>query len=235
MTWWTVARREWTTAFASPLAYVLMALFLLLCGYFFVAVLLAIQSTDMTPFFSNVGVLLVFLAPLLTMRLIAEERKLGSEELILTSPVTPAQWVVGKFVGALLVYTAFLAVTLLYPLTLGRLGALDVPATAGGYLGLWLFGAAVLAMGVFASSLTDNQVVAAMVAFALGLLFYAAGWVSGTLSGPLGSLFQYLSLPDQYQSFAKGVLDTSHVVYFASLIAGFIFLAVRAVDARRWA
>lgn len=235
MRWWTVARRELTTSFTSPLAYVLMGLFLVLTGYFFVAVLLALQTTDMSPYFSNVGVLLIFLAPLLTMRLIAEERKLGSEELILTSPITPAQWVVGKFVGALLVYTAFLLLTLLYPLTLSRLGTLAVAATLSGYLGLWLLGAAILAMGVFASSLTDNQVVAAMIAFALALIFWAAGWVSTSLSGPLGSFFTYVGLPSQYQDFSAGVLDTTHIVFFLSLIVGFIFLAVRAVDARRWA
>lgn len=235
MRWWTVARRELTTSFTSPFAYVLMGLFLLLAGYFFVAIVLALQATDMTPWFSNASILLIFLAPLLTMRLISEERKLGSEELILTSPITPAQWVVGKFAGVFLVYTAFLVVTLLYPLTLSRLGSLQVAATLSGYLGLWLVGGAVLAMGLFASSLTDNQVVAAMISFALALLFYVSSWVSGTLSGPVGSFFQYISLQTQYQDFAKGVLDTSHLVFFLSLIVGFVFLAVRAIDARRWA
>jgi ABC-2 type transport system permease protein len=233
--WWTVARRELASAFLSPLAYVLGGVYLLISGYFFVGVLLGSQSTDMQPVLDNIDVLLLFVAPLLTMRLLAEERRLGTDELILTSPVTPAQWVVGKFAGALGVWTAFVLVTVLYPIIAAHLGYLDVMATVGGYVGLWLLGAALLAAGVFASSLTDNQAVAAMVGFGIGLLLWVAGWMSGALSGSLSSFLGYLSAPNQYADFAKGILDTSHLVYFLSLIVGFLFLAVRSVDARRWA
>jgi len=235
MSWWTVARRELGSAFASPLAYVLMALYLLLSGYFFVAIVLQSQTTNVSPMLQNVAVVLLFLAPLFTMRLLAEERRLGTDELILTSPISPAQWVFGKFAGALGEWTVFIGVTLLYPLALSRMGAVAWGATLTGYLGLWLIGAALLAAGTFASSLTDNQVVAAMVGFAIALLLWAASWVSGSASGWGQNLLNYISAPSQFSPLASGVLNTSNLVYFVSLTVGFLFLAVRVIDARRWA
>jgi ABC-2 type transport system permease protein len=236
MSWWTVARRELGSAFTSPLAYVLMALYLLLSGYFFVAIVLQSQTTDMSPMLQNVAVVLLFLAPLFTMRLLAEERRLGTDELILTSPITPGQWVFGKFVGALGEWTVFIAVTLLYPLALSRMGNVAWPATFAGYFGLWLLGATLLAAGVFASSLTDNQVVAAMVAFAIALLFWAASWVSSSVTTTwVQNFLNYISAPSQFSPLASGVLNTSNLVYFISITAGFLFLAVRVIDARRWA
>lgn len=235
MSWWTVARRELGSAFQSPLAYVLMALFLLLSGYFFVAVVVSSQSSDMGGVLQNMAVLLLFLAPMFTMRLLAEERRLGTDELVLTSPISPSQWVAGKFAGVMTEWTIFLAVTLLFPLALSRLGQVAWGATLGGYLGLWLIGGALLAAGLFASSLTDNQVVAAMVGFALALLFWVASWLSGSLSGALSNFLSYISMPDQYSQFARGVIPTANVIFLLSLIAGFMFLTVRIVDARRWA
>jgi ABC-2 type transport system permease protein len=235
MKWWTVARREVATAFLSPLAYVLLAVFLLLSGFFFVSILFSTQNTDTTPFLEDMAVLLLFLAPLITMRLVAEEKRLGTDELVLTSPVSPAQWILGKYAGALAVWTVFLAFTVIYPLILRHLGPLDGRAAAAGFAGLWLLGATLLALGLLASSVTDSQVVAAMLGFGLALLFWIASWVAGSLSGRLYDFLHYVSLPDQYLDFAKGLVDTTHLVYFLSLIAGSLFLAVRAVDARRWA
>jgi ABC-2 type transport system permease protein len=235
MSWWTVARRELGSAFSSPLAYVLMALYFLLSGYFFFAIVVSSQTTDLSAMLQNVAVVLLFLAPLFTMRLLAEERRLGTDELILTSPISPAQWVIGKFAGALAEWTVFVGVTLVYPLALSRLGTVDWGPVLSGYLGLWLLGAALLAAGVFASSLTDNQVVAAMVGFALALLFWASSWVSGSASGWAQNLLNYLSAPAQFSPLTAGLLNTSNLVYFVSITAGFLFLAVRVIDTRRWA
>lgn len=230
--WWVVARREWQVSFQSPLAYVLLALWMLLSGFFYVSLLLQTQSTDLGPLGQNMIILLLFIAPLLTMRLLAEERKTGSDELILTAPLSPAQWVCGKYVGSLLVWTVFAVVSFLFPLVTSRLGAVDWGVVGTSWLGLWLFGAATLAIGLFASALTDNQVVAAMVSFAVVLLFYATTWIQTT--GWLSTLLTYISMPGQLNDFTLGILSVRHLVYFVSLIVGFLFISVRAVDLRRW-
>jgi len=230
--WWVIARREWQVSFQSPLAYVLLGLWMLLAGWFYVSIILSSQSTDLGPLGQNMTILLLFIAPLLTMRLLAEERRSGSEELMLTAPLSPAQWVVGKYIGALLVWTIFIAVAFLFPLVTSRLGALAWGPVAALWLGLWLFGAATLAIGLFASALTENQVVAAMVSFAVVLLFYATTWIQTT--GWVSTLLGYLSMPNQLNDFTVGILSVRHLLYFISLICGFLFISVRAVDMRRW-
>jgi ABC-2 type transport system permease protein len=233
--WWTVARREWRVTFSSPLAFVLLGIWMLMSGYFYVALITATQSSDLAPLLENMLVLVLFLAPLLSMRLLAEERRSGSEELVLTAPISPAQWVVGKYVGVLSVWTVFVAVALLFPLATGRLGTVDWGVVASSYLGMWLFGAVCLAAGLFASALTDNQLVAALVGFVIVLLLYAASFFGSATSGWLGNLLQYLALPNQFNDFSVGLISVSPTVYYVSLAVGFLFLAVRAVDMRRWA
>ena len=230
--WWVIARREWQVAFQSPLAYVLIGLWMLLAGWFYVSLLLQSQSTDLGPLGQNLIILLLFIAPLLTMRLLAEERRSGSEELVLTAPISPAQWVLGKYVGALLVWTMFAAVSFLFPLVTSRLGTVDWGIVGASWLGLWLFGATTLAIGLFASSLTDNQVVAAMVSFAIVLLFYATTWLQTT--GWVSTLLSYVSLPGELNNFTLGIINVSNLIYFLSLICGFLFVSVRSVDLRRW-
>ena len=233
--WWVVARREWRITFSSPLAFVLLGIWMLMSGYFFVALITATQSSDMAPLLENMLVLVLFLAPLLSMRLLAEERRSGSEELILTAPISPAQWVLGKYAGVLAVWTVFVLTTLLFPLATGRLGTVDWGVVGASYLGMWLFGAVCLAVGLFDSSLTDNQLVAALVGFAIVLLLYAASFFGSSASGWLGNLLQYVALPSQFNNFSVGLISVSPMVYYVSLAIGFIFLAVRAVDMRRWA
>ncbi len=230
--WWVVARREWQVSFQSPLAYVLLGIWMLLAGYFYVSILLGNQTTNLSALYQNLIILLLFIAPLLTMRLLAEERRTGSEELMLTAPLSPAQWVAGKYIGALLVWTVFSVVSLLFPLVTSRLGTLDWGITASSFLGLWLFGASTLAIGIFASSLTENQVVAAMVSFAVVLLFYATTWIQTT--GWVSTLLTYVSMPGQLNNFTLGVIGVQNLIYFVSLIFGFLFISVRAVDLRRW-
>ncbi len=230
--WWVIARREWQVAFQAPLAWVLLALWMFMGGRFFVGSLLGSQSTDLTPVFWNLAVLLIFIAPLLTMRLLAEERRNGSDELVLTAPVSTGQWVLGKYVGVLFVWTMFAIVSLLFPLATSRFGAVQWGVVASSWIGMWLFGAATLAMGLFASALTSNQVVAAMVSFAVVLLFYGSTWVPG--HGWVGTLMNYISLPSQFNNFTLGLVSVSHLIYMVSLCVGFLFLAVRVVDLRRW-
>lgn len=221
--------------FQSPLAYILLTLWMLIAGYFYVAILVQSASSDMGPLIQNLLVLLLFIAPALTMRLIAEEQKQHTDELILTTPISPAQWVIGKYLGALLTWTVFAVAALIFPLVTSRLGQMSWGIVFASYIGMWLFGAAALAVGLLASAITDNQIVAFMIAFVIILLFYAMGWISSSTSGALSSLLQYVSMTNEFTNFSLGLLPVSNLVYFVSFIVGFVFLAVRAVDLRRWA
>jgi ABC-2 type transport system permease protein len=232
--WWVIARREWRSAFSSPLAYVLLGLWMLVSGWFYVSLVTVTQSSDLGPLVQNMLVLVLLLAPILTMRLIAEERRAGTEELVLTAPISPAQWVVGKYLGTLAVWTVYVAASFVYPLWTSRLGSVDWGVVAANWIGLWLYGAATLAIGLFASAITDHQLVAAMVSFVIGLLLYAASFFGTVTSGWLGNLVQYVSLVSEFNDFSLGLIGVSQLVYFVSLAAGFLFLAVRAVDLRRW-
>ncbi len=233
--WWVVARRELRVSFQSPLAYILLALWMFIAGYFYVSILLGSGSSDMGPLVQNLIVLLLFIAPLLTMKLLAEERRAGTDELILTTPISPAQWVIGKYLGALGTWTLFTVASLIFPLVTSRLGAMAWGIVFGAYLGLWLFGAATLAAGLLATAVTDNQIVAAMLTFVIILFFYATSWIAGSVSGPISTLMQYVSMPNQFNNFSLGLITIRNLVYFVSVSVGFIFLAVRAVDMRRWA
>ena len=221
--------------FQSPLAYILLTLWMLIAGYFYVAILVQSASSDMGPLIQNLLVLLLFIAPALTMRLIAEEQKQHTDELILTTPISAAQWVIGKYLGALLTWSVFAVVALVFPLVTSRLGQMSWGIVFASYIGMWLFGAAALAVGLLASAITDNQIVAFMIAFVIILLFYAMGWISSSTSGTLSSLLQYVSMTNEFTNFSLGLLPVSNLVYFVSFVVGFVFLAVRAVDLRRWA
>ncbi len=231
--WWVVARREWQVAFQTPLAYVLLGLWMLVAGFFYVGQLLSPYggSTDMGTLVGQLVVLVLFLAPFLTMRLLAEERRMRSDELMLTAPLSPAQWVVGKYVGALMVWTVFTLAAGLFPLITSRLGLMDWGTVGASWLGLWLFGAAGLAVGLFASAVTDSQLVAAMISFVILLLLYLAAIVSA--SGWFATFLNYMTMPSHLTSFTVGTLAIKDVIYYVSLVAGFLFLSVRAVDLRR--
>ena len=230
--WWVVARREWQVAFQTPLAYILLGLWMLLSGFMYVGLLVSSQSSDLSALVQNMTVLVLFMAPFLTMRLLAEERRSGSEELVLTAPISASQWVVGKYIGAVLVWSVFVLVSVLFPLVTSRVGQEDWGTVAASWGGLWLFGDATLAVGLFASSLTDNQLIAAMLSFVIILLFYIASWVQ--VGGWLATLLSYIDLPDQLSAFSVGSIAVTPLVFFLSLIGGFLFLSVRSVDLRRW-
>ncbi|MBE3590640.1 MAG: ABC transporter permease subunit [Firmicutes bacterium] len=232
---WTVARRELGSYFTSPTAYVLLAVFAAICGYFFVTLVVVSSAPDVSGLLGNVALLFVFIAPVWTMRLLSEERRAGTEELILTSPVSPWQWVAGKFLGTLVLYLAFLVVTLVYPLAVWHYGgSFDWHAMLTTYLGLVLLGAAFLSLGLWASSLSDNPVVAGMIGFGFTLLLWLADWLGGSVGGRLGDVLNYLAVYRHLWDFVRGVIDTQHLIYFGSLIFAGLFFAVRSIEARRW-
>ena len=248
-----IAHKELKGYFASPVAYVVIGFSAILFGWFFINLLYFFERASMqagmglggpeavnvnemliSPLFLNVSVILLFTLPLITMRTYAEEKRSGTIELLLTSPLTDVQIVTGKFLGGLVLYAGMLAVTLVHMGFLFWFGNPEWRPVATGYLGLLLMGGCFLSLGLFISSLTNNQIIAGMVTFAVFLLFWIINWIS-TFTGPtMQSVLNYLSITDHLSDFARGVIDTKHLVYYVSFIAFSLFLTVRTVDSERW-
>lgn len=233
---WTITARELKAYFASPIAYIVSALYLVAMGYLFSLILLSSQDASLRNTFSNMVFVLLLLAPALTMKSLADEQRMGTIELLLTSPVHDWQVVVGKFLGSLILFAImFMGPTLYYVLILKVFGQPDFGPILTGYLGVLLLGAGFLAIGVFTSSLTQNQVVAYFSGLVILLLLWiadAASNISGT--GPIGNALSYLAITRHYDDFFRGVVDTTHVVYSLSVIAIALFLATQMLQTRRW-
>ena len=176
-------KKELKSYFVSPIAWVVMSVFLLISGYFFTVILLSTNLPELKITFHNMGITFLFLSPLFTMRLLAEEKKLGTEELLFTLPLTDAQIVLSKYLASLTVFLILLGITWVYPLFLLSWGKPDMGPIFTGYLGLFLMGASFLAVGLFSSSLTENQIIAAVVGFGTLLLFWIIGWAGYSLGG----------------------------------------------------
>ncbi|OLC17106.1 MAG: ABC transporter permease [Candidatus Rokubacteria bacterium 13_1_40CM_69_27] len=239
--------------FTSPIAWVILTIFTLITGYFFYSIfafftLASMQSmmnpamarelnvTDsvLRPLFSNISVILLLLMPLVTMRLFAEERRSGTIELLLTYPVRDGAVLIGKYLAALAVYGVMLAATLVYPALVLYFARVEWGVLLTGYLGLLLMGATFLAVGVFASSLTENQIVASITTFGVLLIFWVIGWSADYVGGVVGRVLTHVSLLEHFDSFAKGVLDTKDVVYYLDFTIVALFLTLRSLEARRW-
>ena len=180
------------------------------------------------------GLIMLFLFPLITMRTYAEEKRSGTIELLLTSPVTDVEIIIGKFLGAMLLYAAMLAVTLIHIGILFIFGNPEWKPIATGYLGLLLMGGCFLSLGLFISSLTKNQIVAAMATFAVFLMLWVINWISTFVGPTTQTVLQYLSLTEHFDDFAKGIIDTKHVIYYLSFMAFGLFLTAKSVDSERW-
>ena len=231
----TIAWKESKIYFSTPGAYVIGAMFLVITGIFFVA--------DVTRPFAEASVrgiidwttfFMVFLAPLLTMRLLSEEEKLGTLELLLTAPVRDWEVVLGKYIAAYLILLATLSLTLYYVLLLYIFGEPDTGPVLSAYLGLLLLGSAALAVGLLGSSLSGNQIVAAAVGIAMLLLLSFVDRVADLVGGTAGDVLSGFSLNTHTADFTRGVIDTANVGYFLSLAAVFLFLTIRSLETRRW-
>jgi ABC-2 type transport system permease protein len=246
-----IAGKELRGYFASPIGYIIVGFFALLYGWFFYVPLsyfnrqsmqmsmggggtLNINQMLIAPMLTNASVVILFVMPMITMRTYSEEKRSGTIELLLTSPVTDVQIILGKFFGALGLYVALLAVTLLHMAILFTYGAPAWKPVATGYLGLLLMGSCFLSVGLLISSLTKNQIVAGMVTFAVFLMLWVINWI-GSFVGPTAqAILQQMSITDHFDDFARGVLDTKHLVYYLSFISLGLFLTAKAVDAERW-
>ncbi len=230
-----IAQKELNTYFASPLAYIITAFFLLLSGFFFYILLAQSSEVSLRYWYGNMIVVLLFVAPLITMRLLAEEQRMGTIELLMTSPVRDWEVVVGKYLAAFVFMAFMFALTLFYPLLLSRIGQPDWGPIVSGYLGILLYAGATLAIGLFASSLNQNQVVGAFVSFVILLIFYLLNFFAQVMNaGALSGLLQYLTINAHLDDFARGVIDTQHVVYYLAAIALFLFITTRIVESKRW-
>lgn len=231
---WSLTKRELGSYFLSPTAYVVLALFLFISGYFFSTWVISSREPDLRPVLSQMGVIFLFLVPALTSRLWSEELKQGTDEFLMTSPISTTQIVLAKYFAVLGLLAIFLGATFVYPAILDYWGQPDWRAMLTGYLGLFLLGAAALAVGFFASSLTDSQMVSALIAFALLLGFWIVSWAADALPYSWRPVLEYLSLTGHYTDFSKGVLDSKHLIYFVSLTGGFLFLTAQRLENARW-
>ncbi len=229
-----VAERELKSYFVSPIAYVIGAAFMLIAGYLFSVILLNTNEASLRYMISNLSVIWLFVAPFITMRLLAEEARTGTIELLLTNPVRDFEVVLGKFIGALLFVLALLALTLYFPALLFAFGNPDVGPIVTCYLGVILQAAAFLSIGLMVSSFTQNQIVAAFVTFAILLLMWLSESVANFVGRPFNEVVRYLSVTSHFQDFSRGVVDTTHVIYFPSVVAAALFLTLLSLQSRRW-
>jgi ABC-2 type transport system permease protein len=234
---WTICWRELRSYFVSPIAYGAGALFLLINGYLFSVISIQSQEASLRNVMTNMMFILLLLSPALTMRLLADEQRMGTIELLLTAPLRDWQIVVGKYLGSLIAFVAvLLAPTLYYVLILGVFGQPDYGPIATSYLGILLLGASFLAVGVFSSSLTQNQIIAYFAGLVILLLLWVAdaGNTALGFAGPVGDTLSYLAFPQHYTNFFAGVIDTRDLVYSLTLIAVPLFLATQVLQSRRW-
>jgi ABC-2 type transport system permease protein len=230
-----VAWKEIQVYFSSPTAYIVGMMFLALSGFFFARDLNdPFPEASLTGFFDGATIILLLLAPALTMRLMAEEQKLGTIELLLTSPVRDWEVVVGKYLASLVFLLATVSMTLYYTILLYVFASPDPGPIYAGYLGLVLYGGAAVAVGLLCSTLTSNQIVSAVVAMGILLALFFADLASENIGGPASTIIQELSIKSHFNDFSRGVIDSKHVIYFVSFIAFFLFLSIRAVESRRW-
>lgn len=237
-----ICRRELSAYFGSIVAYVLLAVFLVLSGYFFYSDLIffilfggATLATGLWQFvFLDMRMVAMLILPLLTMRLFAEEKKLGTLELLWTYPVRDAEIVLGKFLAAWLFYVAMLIPTAAGPIIFHWYHPFDVPPVLAGYLGMVLLGSAFIACGLFVSSLTENQVVSAMVTYGLIVLFWFLTWNEEAATHDVMRWLLGVSLFDRFFNFTRGVIDTRDVVFFVLFIAFFLFLTWQSLATRSW-
>jgi ABC-2 type transport system permease protein len=250
-----IAGKELQGYFVQPVAYVVLTVFLLLAGWFFFALLrqfdemvqliqmmgqqqslqqMNLNTRVIDPLLHDLSIVLVIVMPALTMRVFAEEKRTGTYELLLTAPVRTGEIVVGKFIAASAFTLIMIALAWIFPLILMVFGNPEVGVMFAGYLALALLAITFVAVGIFTSSLTQNQIIAAISSFGLLILLYVISWPAEAGGGVVWSVLKYLSLPEHFSTMVKGVIDTSDVVFFLSAILLALFLTQRSVESARW-
>ena len=246
-----IAGKELRSYFGSPVAWVLLGFFAIIFGIFYNVYLdyfvrsasqsqmgapnpVNVNSDMIRNLLGNASVLVLFLLPMVTMRTYSEEKRSGTMELLLTSPVTDLDITLGKFLGAVGVYAAMLAVTLVHIGILFGLGDPEWKPIVAGYLGLLLLGSSFISIGLFISSTTKNQVIAGAVTFIVALTFWIINWFDQSVTPQVAAVLNYLSVTQHFDDFGKGVIDTKHIVFYLSFIAFGLFLTLKSLDTERW-
>jgi gliding motility-associated transport system permease protein len=247
-----IAAKELRSYFASPVAWVMMGLFAFIFAYFFIVYLnyfvrnsmqsmmgggpqsMNVNMDLIRPLLSNASVLVLFLLPMVTMRTYSEEKRSGTIELLLTSPLTDFEIIAGKFLGTVVLYLALLGVTALYVGMLFIYGRPEWRPLVAGYLGLFLLGSCFIAIGLFISSMTKNQMVAGAATFVVALMFWIVSWFSENAGPTTSQVLSYLSITEHFDDFGKGIIDTKHLIYYLSFISFGLFLTLKSVDSERW-
>jgi len=251
-----ILNRELKSYFSSLTVYVVILMFLLMTGYFFYNLLatfsivsfqaqadpmlarqyqlLNINETVIRPLFGSISIILLMMMPLLTMRLLAEEKKTGTIELLLTFPVNDIDVVLGKFLACLVVLLAMISLTVTYPILIIFLGEPEVIPIVTGYLGLVLLGTAAISLGIFTSSLTENQIVSVSISFGMLFFFWLISYSAPLVSAGLGQVLSYLSINEHIASMSKGVLDSEDIIYYLCFIVLFLFFTLRSLETNRW-
>jgi ABC-2 type transport system permease protein len=246
---WTIFKKELKAYFVSPIAYVLFVVFLILAGYFFFYLTVYFSEQAMhymryesamgeinvnemviSPLFYNISIILLLMVPLFTMRMYAEEKKTGTLEVLMTSPLSSLQLVTGKFLGTLALYIIMLGFTLIYPLILFMYGTPDLGPIISGYIGIILMGAAYISVGGLCSSFTENQIVAAVISFGVLLLLWVISWASHSVGPVLGEVLSYISFIEHFHDFARGIIDTRNIVFYLSVIVLNLFLTDQSLE-----
>ncbi|MDO8672166.1 MAG: ABC transporter permease [Dehalococcoidia bacterium] len=226
--------KELRSYFVSPVAYVVMAAFLVINGYFFATMIFFSQESSLRYLFSDMSIVLLLLTPIMTMRLLSEEKKTGTIELLLTSPMRDGEVVIGKFLASFVFLGVMLALTGYYSLLIVAFGKPDWGPILSGYLGVVLLGASFLSIGLLTSSLTQNQIVAAVLSFAVLMVLWLITWV-GDFAGPqFKDIIAYIGLMDHFDDFTKGVINLKDVVFYCSVVAISLLVTVRVLESRRW-
>jgi ABC-2 type transport system permease protein len=229
-----IAGREMRSYFASPLAFIVAAIFMVIVGFLFGLIVNITRQANFGPWFSNMSVVLLLVIPALTMRLIAEERRSGTIELLMTSPIQDRDLVLGKFLASALYLLFLLSLTVVCPLILAINTKLEWATLWSSYLGAYLLGCSFMAVGIFASSLTANVIVAAMTTFAISLVLWLLPSAGQIFPGTAADVLQYLSIMQHQDNMGKGVLDSSDLVFYVSFIAAWLFMAIRSVETYHW-
>lgn len=231
---WLFCQKELRSYFNSPVAYIVLTIFIFITGFFFTSSLFLMGQASMRPLFSLVPVVFLFFVPAITMRLLAEEKRSGSIELLVTLPTRDWEIVIGKFLAAWLLILAALALTLIFTFTVSTLGDLDGGETAAGYLGLVLLGAAFAAIGTWSSSLTRNQIVAFIISLVLIAALSMIDDLLPILPLSMAPVLQFLSVSYHFENISRGVIDTRDLLFYFSLTFLMLYLAHNTLESRKW-
>ena len=231
---WTIFKKELRVYFVSPLAYAFLGVFLLIAGMFFYLGVALTGEASLRVMLGNLAIALIFVLPMLTMRHFAEEQRSGTFELLMTSPISPISLIVGKWMASLFMCLLMLAGTLLFPAILAYYGDPDWGVIGTSYLGLVLVCAAFCATGLFASSLTNDQVAAGMGGIVMLLPFWMVGSAGAVVGDKAQAVLDQLALLPHLRGFTKGIIDSADILYFVAFTFVFLFLTFRTLESRRW-